>query len=103
MWVQILTSPVMAYRGIDGRLIDWELETTGTHVLDIVAKGKPEPVWRQSLTEFSAKSFSNTDINAQTVRSSTLEAMGRQLHTIGIPYFIAGESENLVSLLVVVE
>ncbi|MDB5309270.1 MAG: hypothetical protein JWO38_3472 [Gemmataceae bacterium] len=76
-------------------------EVKGAAVLELVAKGEDQPLWRGQLTAFSARSFKE-EITDLAVRKSMLEHLGRQLSGMDMPYFIP-KSKDVVALPAVVE
>lgn len=62
-------------------------EAQGAAVLELWTQGEPAPVWRDTLSAGSSRSFSE-EINDATVRKSMLEHLGRQLDTLNLPYFM---------------
>jgi hypothetical protein len=77
-------------------------EAQGSLVLELLAPGQPQPLWRDSLTAANATSFSQEVINDATVRKSMLENLAREIRELKIPYFIP-ESEELLALPVVIQ
>lgn len=76
-------------------------EAKGAAVLELWAKGIPQPLWRGHLTAASSRSFSE-EITDQTIRKSMLDHLGRQLSETDLPYFVP-KSPDVIALPVVVE
>ena len=76
-------------------------EAKGAAVLELVAAGEAQPLWRGTLNAQSSRSFSE-EINDVTVRKSMLDGLANQLNTTDMPYFIP-KSKDVVSLPAVVE
>ncbi|MGL6096475.1 MAG: hypothetical protein ACRC7O_11845, partial [Fimbriiglobus sp.] len=62
-------------------------EAKGAAVVEILAKGKTEPLWRGKLEAGSSRSF-REDITNDTIRQSMLDHITYQLRGLDIPYFV---------------
>ncbi|MDB5309348.1 MAG: hypothetical protein JWO38_3550 [Gemmataceae bacterium] len=76
-------------------------EAKGSAVLELIAAGEPQPLWRGNLSASSSRSFQD-EINDATVRKSMLEHLTRQLNGTDLPYFIP-KSKDILALPAVVE
>ena len=73
----------------------------GQLVVELMVPGNDEPIWRDSLSASSSRSFDDL-INDTTVRNSMIENLSRQLEDLTFPYFIP-ESKELLALPVILQ
>lgn len=76
-------------------------EAHGAALVEIVAAGEAEPLWRDTLKAASSRLFIDQEVTNEAVRQSMLDQMARQLNQLDIPYFIP-KSRELVALPAVV-
>jgi hypothetical protein len=69
-------------------------EAKGAAVLELVARGTAEPLWRGHLTAQSARSFSE-EITDVSIRKTMLEHLTRQLSSIDMPYFLPRSKDHV--------
>jgi hypothetical protein len=76
-------------------------EVSGAAVLELWAAGEATPLWRDSLSAGSSRSFSE-EINDATVRKSMLDNLGHQFDHVNLPYFVP-KSKDVLALPVVLD
>jgi len=76
-------------------------ERKGNMVLEMVVEGEPQPLWRDTISASSSRSFQE-DINDANIRKSMLDSLSYRIGELNIPYFIP-KSDELYALPVVVE
>lgn len=76
-------------------------ERNGTLVLELWTASETKPLWRDTITSRSDRSF-REDINDATIRQSMLEHLTRSINRLNIPYFIP-KSDDMIALPVVIE
>ena len=76
-------------------------EAEGQLVVELIVTGNNEPIWRDSLSAFSSRSFDDV-VNDTTVHNSMIENLSRQLDDLTSPYFIP-ESKDLLALPVILQ
>ena len=76
-------------------------ERKGNMVLEMIVEGEPQPLWRDTISASSSRSF-REDINDSTIRQSMLDSLTYRIGELNIPYFIP-KSPDLYALPIVVE
>lgn len=76
-------------------------ERKGELVLELIAEGELQPLWRDAISASGSRSFQE-DINDATIRKSVLDNLTYRIGELNIPYFIP-KSPDLYALPVVVQ
>lgn len=69
-------------------------EAKGDVLIELIAAGQAQPVWRDTLQGFSSNSF-NENITDETVRKSMLENLSRALVNLPMPYYLPKQNDLL--------
>ena len=72
-------------------------EAHGAAVVEIVATGETQPLWRDTLKATSSRLYIDQQITDETTRQNMLDQLARQLNQLDVPYFIP-KARELVAL-----
>lgn len=76
-------------------------ERKGSLVLEMLVEGEDQPLWRDTISASSSRSF-REDINDASIRQSMLDSLAYRIGELNVPYFIP-KSPDLYALPIVVE
>ncbi|QDU30299.1 hypothetical protein ETAA8_54190 [Anatilimnocola aggregata] len=76
-------------------------EAVGSLAVELFVEGNETPIWRDTIKGTSSRSFSNTEINDESVRKSMIDRITSGIGELDFPYFIP-ESKELLALPIVI-